>query len=968
MAEKNFEEKAAELRASRDIYMEEGEEGGLEGIGIVPGAPGARPGRGRRIEDEVRDQSNLLKGLKEEVQELRKVVSELKGGLVETSEAFKDFHRSFSQTGREFQEFHKGFGQFVKEFKAFQQDFSQVGKQLREEFGKLLEWLGGLGKISEKLIKEYKLGIGKLSKIGLELDRKYGEVKWYETEVEKIITQVRRRRREIGAQESRQRRGYEYSRSGRRGDLFKFPRTIVLQERTQFGGLFGLYSGRGYGWRDEEEEKFQFSVWKWAKGLPVRLVFGEGGGGYGRYRGRYGGGGVLGDLRDVMYASLGPIGVFVQEWMEGLYERWVGWKEYKKRKEEERLAELASRGIYKVRQVDRGKKGFFSEVWGFARELLGFSGMGRGGVVLSAVGGGVGQGGVFVGREGGVGLSRVMSLLEGWRVRKVDKVSISDVELVQEKGAKIYTDKLHIEAKQVSGVGGGGLLDLLPGGGLLGRLGRFGRWAGRIGLGVGVGLAFLSGLQEGGLGRGIFRGLGVLGGGIGGAKLGALIGTAIAPGVGTIVGGLLGGVLGMFGGEKIADAVYSGMKKLIKERDWVESLSKGFVGVVDRIGNFLKGIVEGVKSGVVAIGQGIKSGVSAVGEAASKALGWIQEKIGDLDLGIVSRIFEVGEARAAELPKAAGVVANVKGDPGGMSAGMYQFTKEAQLKFLREYGFIKEFEGVAFGTAEWKRKWQEVAQKYGERFARAQQEFAIREYFAPGAAVAEQFGIDVKGSRALQEMVFARTVQHGAGGFRKVLANVFRGMTPEQVRAMSPQEVIARVYDHLIANVDKYWVKSSPKVREGVRKRLMKEKELLLAIERKGMQGIDKKDGVGEVKAKGVEELKGNMQGGVVGSRGLSYFVDGHGSGAVSQADRVQVADEALLTDQQEVARKVIEEGVKKEAEWLSGIANLVEGLKGRVGGVGGGSRVVMSGGDAFSKVPLFPEDVGLVMMMLGLV
>jgi hypothetical protein len=36
--------------------------------------------------------------------------------------------------------------------------------------------------------------------------------------------------------------------------------------------------------------------------------------------------------------------------------------------------------------------------------------------------------------------------------------------------------------------------------------------------------------------------------------------------------------------------------------------------------------------------------------------------------------------------------------------------------------------------------------------------------------------------------------------------------------------------------------------------------------------------------------------------------------------------------------------------------------------GGGGVRKVVMPGGDAFSKVPLFPEDLGLVMMMLGLV
>jgi hypothetical protein len=957
MAERSFEEKAAELRAARDIYMEEGEEGGLEGIGIVPGAPGARPGRGRRIEDEVRDQSNLLKGLREEIQELRKVVSVLKGGLVETSEAFKDFHRSFSQTGREFQEFHKGFGQFVKEFKAFQQDFSQVGKQLREEFGKFLEWVGSLGKVSGQLVKGYKSSVGKLVTVSSKLESEIEHVARELSEVERAVLRARLRKRQIEQQERKQKGGYEYSRLGVGGLKFpKFPGPIVLQERPQFGGLFGLYSGRGYGRRDGEEEKFQLGVWKRLKSLPVRMVFGErGGGGFGKYS-KYGGGGMLGEARNIMYAALGPIGVFAKEWMEGLYGRWVEWKEYKKRKEEERLAELASRGIYKVRQIERGKKGIFSDVLDFAKGFLGFGRMGRSGLALSAIG--VGAGLYTAGRG-------------------VSKFSLSDVELVQERNAKIYADKLHIEAKSVSGVGGGGsILDMLPGGGLLGRFGRFGRWAGRIGLGVGVGLAFLSGVQEGGLGKGIFRGLGVLGGGIGGAKLGALIGTAVAPGIGTAIGSLLGGALGMLGGEKIADAVYSGMKRLIKDKDWVESLGKGFVGVVDRIGNFLKSIVEGVKSGI-----------SVVGGVAGKAWGWLKEKIGDLDLGVVARIFEVGEARAAELPKAAGVIAHVKGDPGGMSAGMYQFTKDAQLRFLREYGFMKEFEGARFGTPEWRRRWQEVASKYGERFARAQQEFAVKEYFAPGAAVAEQFGINVKGSRALQEMIFARTIQHGVKGFRNVLRNVFRGMTPEQVRAMSSQEVVTKVYDHLIANVDRYWAKSSPNVREGVRKRLIKEKELLLAIEKQkkevkkqeGMQkGTTQETGnLYEGMKKQSQMLSGDVILGELSEKKRLYGLTMGGVEGLYQDDiyglgkwGVGIIDSDVEREQEEVKRRVIGFDVRKEMDVFSSVKDGLEKvLSDVVGKAGGGAqRVIMSGGDAFSKVPLFPEDVGLVMMMLGLV
>jgi len=955
MAERNFEEKAAELREARDIYMEGEESSGLgEGVGIVPGAPGTRPVRGRRVEDEVKDQRDLLRGLRGEVQELRKVVSVLRGGLVETSEAFAGFHKEFIQVSKEFQEFHKGFSQVVKEFR----EFSQVSKGLREEFGKLLEWIGGLGKLSEKLMKEYKVGVGTLSGISYDLGKEYEKVRKAGTELERVKIQARVRARARKGEEGKGSYGY---------------------------GVRGRGRGLGYGFQDiltKEEIEKQLSIREQLKGYVKRsvigLIFGEvGGRGYGRY-GRGGAGELVGDMRSVMLASLGPVGMFVGEWLGSLYGKWQERKELKKQLEEQKKAELAALGIRKVRQIEREKGGVFSELMDWAKEVLWGKRMG-GGVVLSAVGGGgVGQGRAFGFGKSGIGVGGVGGLVGD---RSVGKVSLSDVELVQERNAKIYADKLYIEAKQVSGAGGGGgILDMLPGGGLLGRFGRVGRWIGRragwIGLGLGAGLAFLGGIQEGGLGTGIARGGGALLGGLGGAKLGALIGTVIAPGIGTAIGSVLGGALGMFGGEKIADAVYSGMRRLIKEKDWVESLRSGFMSVVDRIGQFLQGVVEGVKGGIKVVGEG----VSKLGGKVLDVAKWLGES-----LGIVAREAEAG---TIDMVKAAGVVGRTKGDIGGMSVGMYQFTRETALKFLREYGYMKEFEGVEFGTPEWKRRWQEVASKYGEAFARAQQEFAVREYFVPGVRVAERFGLDVSRSRALQEMVIARAIQHGVGGFGRVLQNVFSGMTPEQVKALSPQEIITRVYDYLIANVDRYWASSSPQVREGVRKRLIREKELLLAMERQKVE-VKKQEGLQKRITKGVEELEGSIKEQVkvnksvgaelkegVAVEEFEELAKKHEAGALEvESLRSNLAgmteggivDDVLVADQREVARQVIEEGVRTSTELLGNIVRVIEGLRGGEG-VGSVQKVVMSGGDAFSKVPLFPEDMGLVMMMLGLV
>ena len=1058
MAERDFEEKAEELREARDIYREEeAEEAGAEAIGIVPGAPGRRPARGRRVEDEVREQQNLLRGLKAEVQELKSVVPELKKSLVETSEAFEDFHKNFKKMGE-----------------GLKDEFKKVTLGLRKEFEKLLDQVGVLAEEFGYVVKEFGVDVKKYSEgirksyrdLSEVLGRQRRRLESYDREYERTIRDIRARVRRRTLEGRAREAGGDVGR--RRGREFRLP-APVMQEvpRRGIGGIFG--------------RRFE-------------SLLGVGGGGYGRGRYRFGGGGIGEEAGTILFAAgLGPLGVHVREWLGRVYSRWQEARTGR-REERERLRLGRRAGLL--------TGGFVPDVVGVGEELFGF------------------------------------------RRRRVDKFTLRDVELVQERQAKIYAEKLYVETKGIEGVGagGGGLLE-----GLLGRFGRFGRigrWIGRragwIGLGLGAGLAFLSGVREEGVGRGLARAGGTLAGGLGGAKLGAIIGTAIAPGIGTAIGTALGGMAGMLGGERIADAIYSGMKKLIKDRDWVESLGKAFTGAVDKIGEFLKDIIEGVKAGVEAVGRGAERAVRGVG----RAMEWVRENIGRLDLGAIARWFEATPAAAAELTKGAGVVSQTPGDIGGMSAGMYQFTKGAQLRFLRQYGFIREFEGVRFGTPEWKRRWQEVARRYGERFARAQQEFAIREYFAPGAAAAEEFGIDVRRSRALQEMVFARAVQHGVGGFEGVLRNVFKGMAPEQVRALSPEEVITRVYDHLIANVDKYWSKSAPRVRASVRERLIKEREMLLAIERQkrevqgqekmqkqittqaknlyeGMSAMNqvisgrsildellKQEGVQKLITRAVKELHGgikrqvewyrlsgkevagfhssaqelkeSMQG-VVRSSGemsqsmsvnaeelerlakeyeakaadletqadnaarvgfsswMAAAVKGEATqedlekqerevdelrrqarelrkkaqelrrqaeeqrrvqasqGGVIQEQRegvigveelkgtmqealergrwvsypvedVKVVDEGLLRDQQEVARRVIEEGVRREAEWLGGMVELIKGLKGKGGGTGGVGKIIMPGGEAFSKVPLFPEDLGLVMMMLGLV
>jgi hypothetical protein len=218
-----------------------------------------------------------------------------------------------------------------------------------------------------------------------------------------------------------------------------------------------------------------------------------------------------------------------------------------------------------------------------------------------------------------------------------------------------------------------------------------------------------------------------------------------------------------------------------------------------------------------------------------------------------------------------------------------------------------------------------------------------------------------------------------------MLMNVFKGMTPEQVRAMSPEEIITRVYDHLIANVDRYWESSSVQVRESVRKRLVREKELLLAME------MQKKEAQRQAKVQSditqkmmgdYDEVRKQERGLVFGDWGYGREVEemtGLSEGGVQGIAQVlfekpywmpEIMDVGIEKEQEEARRRVIDVDVRREMEVVSGIGEVLEkALAPVVGRVGGGvGKVNLPGGDAFSKVPLFPEDVGLVMMMMGLV
>jgi methyl-accepting chemotaxis protein len=874
-----------------DIYEEvDVEEGGR--VSLTPGAQGVRsPRRTKKIEEKIDEQGNILKELKNEVRDLYEVVQELKKNVADGSEAFLSFNKDFKQVSQD-----------------LSLEFRKLSVSLKKDFSGLISNVDDLASESESVVSSVRDVAGNLALSVKKVTRGLN------TEVKQIQSGLVKRLRQYDT-ESRQIKRKLSVESKLLGGRFGRSGVILGGRKKEQQDLFDIYGGRWFS-RKKEGKWWSGSVSRWGRHAGGHLSE------------------VKRDIKDIALASVfGPLSPFAEDAMRRIWEsekvkrvrEKLGVKlQRTKRRVTYELKRSLGIGVYRGEEIGEGEFGsYFGKDIEVGRVLLrqrrkGFDDAER----ERAIGGKVIP---FPERFREGGFERqVASFPTTELFRKPKVIELKDAELVQERNAKIHADKVHIQAKSVSGgEGGGGLvenaLEVMVGGKLLGKFGRgIGRLGGKLGalgkfgigalgklggklgglgtlgvgalgklggklgglgtLGVGAlgklggrlgvvgqlgaaaprllgrvgpfasaAMSLFSGLQEGDPLKGLFKAGGSLGGALAGGKIGAAIGTAIAPGVGTAIGGLLGSIVGGIGGEDMMDAVYNGMKKLVKDKEWVNSLKTGFSDAVSKLGSFLSGLWDKLKEGFGWIKEKGKEAVEWAGEKGKKAVEWAGEKLEagkkwvkekgsglvewakkaiEGDVGAIARKAETG---SSDLTKAAGVVGLTKGDPGGMSLGMYQFTKQSAQELIKRYGYEKEFEGIGFGTKEFAQKWKELAQR-DAGFAKAQQEFAVEKYLQPGASVAAKYGLDVTKSRALQEMVFARSVQHGVGGFKRVLENAFAGMSPEQVKAMSEEEVIDRVYSHIAENVDKYFKSSSPAVRESVRKRMLREKEELKAM------------------------------------------------------------------------------------------------------------------------------------------
>ena len=133
----------------------------------------------------------------------------------------------------------------------------------------------------------------------------------------------------------------------------------------------------------------------------------------------------------------------------------------------------------------------------------------------------------------------------------------------------------------------------------------------------------------------------------------------------------------------------------------------------------------------------------------------------DRPIGALSERYESGG-------RGPGTVSTGKGDPGGVSYGLYQMASRtgAVAKFLAGEGarWAPEFGAAAPGSPPFTTVWQAIATREPEAFARAQHGFIERSHYRPvAAAVLARTGLDLaRRAAALQDVCWSCAVQHGA--------------------------------------------------------------------------------------------------------------------------------------------------------------------------------------------------------------
>ena len=200
------------------------------------------------------------------------------------------------------------------------------------------------------------------------------------------------------------------------------------------------------------------------------------------------------------------------------------------------------------------------------------------------------------------------------------------------------------------------------------------------------------------------------------------------------------------------------------------------------------------------------------------------------DLGSVAAKYESGGS--------VGMVSSGKGDHGGVSYGVHQFSSKqgsaaSFVKFAQNNGYQYANELANSGkpgSASFGKAWKNIAAKDPEGFKAIQHKAIQTQYYDPAvASVKKATGIDVNArSKGLQETIWSTAVQHGSGSVAKI---VQRALSANSSGKTDDAALIKAIYAERGANNGgKYFPSSSKAVQKSVANRFKKEVNDMLAF------------------------------------------------------------------------------------------------------------------------------------------
>lgn len=193
------------------------------------------------------------------------------------------------------------------------------------------------------------------------------------------------------------------------------------------------------------------------------------------------------------------------------------------------------------------------------------------------------------------------------------------------------------------------------------------------------------------------------------------------------------------------------------------------------------------------------------------------------DIGFISAKYESGGN--------GGSVSSGKGDAGGVSYGVSQFSSKVGsadnfVSWLKNNNptMASAFKNHKAGTNEFSNAWKQTFANYGDDFTKLQKQYTFESYVKPLADLAKKkTGIDYTRSTALKELLYSTAIQFGASSLGlSALGNVSPNMTDE--------EIINASYDKKISNYKNYFKSSSASVQEAVKNRFINERQDVLNL------------------------------------------------------------------------------------------------------------------------------------------